>query len=302
MAKEFYSIKAIVDQAQEKQMKISDFIIDHQSKELGKSPEELYKIMDDYFQVMIEGTHFHEEDNLPSTSGLTGGESEKIMAYAKNNNGGFAGPFFTKALARGVSVSNCNAAMGQIVATPTAGSCGILPGCLVTLMEDFDIDRETLVRSLFVAAGFGMVIAKTASIAGAEGGCQAECGSAAGMAAAAMVEVLGGTPAQSADACGMALINQLGLVCDPVAGLVEIPCIKRNAGSIAIALAATTMAMAGVDLYIPVDEVIAAMKKIGDTLPASLKETAGGGLAQTETGRALRNKVFGKIKEEAMED
>ena len=302
MVKEFYSIQEMVDEAQERKIKLSDLILEYQAQAMGKSQEDLLQIMDDYFQVMIDGTHFHEEDNLPSTSGLTGGESEKIMAYARSHDGGFAGSFFTKALARGVSVSNCNAAMGQIVATPTAGSCGILPGCLVTMLEDDGVDRDKLVRALFVAAGFGIVIARTASIAGAEGGCQAECGSASGMAAAAMVEVLGGTPAQSADACGMALINQLGLVCDPVAGLVEIPCVKRNAGSIAIALSAATMAMAGVDLYIPVDEVIAAMKKIGDTLPASLKETAGGGLAQTETGRALRDKVFGKIKHEEAEE
>lgn len=302
MAKEFFTIQELVDEANRQQIKISDLVLENQAEALEKSPQEVYDIMDAYFETMIEGTHFRERDNLPSTSGLTGGEAAKVMAYADQNQGGFAGRFFTSAVARGMSVSNCNAAMGRIVATPTAGSCGILPGVLVTLLEEDGVARERLVRALFVAAGFGMIIAKSASISGAEGGCQAECGSASGMAAAALVEVQGGSPQQCADACGMALINQLGLVCDPVAGLVEIPCVKRNAGSIAIALSAATMALAGVDLYIPVDEVIGAMKAIGDGMPASLRETAGGGLAATATGRALRNQVFGKIQSTTHED
>jgi L-serine dehydratase len=184
--------------------------------------------------------------------------------------------------------------MGKIVATPTAGSCGILPGCLVSLYEDRKIDRRDIVMSIFTAGAFGIVIAQHASIAGAQGGCQAECGSASGMAAAAVVEAMGGTPQMCANALGMAIVNQMGLVCDPVAGLVEIPCVKRNASGTAIALCSADMALAGIDLKIPVDECIGAMKAVGDSMSPSLKETAGGGLAATETGRLLREKVFGK--------
>ncbi|MBE7002829.1 MAG: L-serine ammonia-lyase, iron-sulfur-dependent, subunit alpha, partial [Ruminococcaceae bacterium] len=184
--------------------------------------------------------------------------------------------------------------MGKIVAAPTAGSCGILPGCLVSLYEDREFPRELVVQSMFTAGAFGMVIANKASIAGAQGGCQAECGSAAGMAAAALAEVMGGTPQQCADACAIALVNQMGLVCDPVAGLVEIPCIKRNVAGIMTAFSSADMALAGVRPYIPVDECIAAMREVGDALPAALKETAIGGLAGTETGQALRKKAFGE--------
>ena len=157
--------------------------------------------------------------------------------------------------------------------------------------------KRDIVMSIFTAAAFGMVVAQNACIAGAQGGCQAECGSASGMAAAALVELMGGTPKMCADALGIAIVNQLGLVCDPVAGLVEIPCIKRNASGVVIAFSAADMALAGLDLKIPADECIEAMKSVGDAMSASLKETAAGGLAQTPTGRKLREQVFGKKKE-----
>lgn len=148
--------------------------------------------------------------------------------------------------------------------------------------------------SMFTAGAFGMVIAAKSGIAGAQGGCQAECGSAAGMAAASLVELMGGTPAQCADACAIAIANQLGLVCDPVAGLVEIPCIKRNVSGLMIAFASADLALAGVGPKIPADECIDAMREVGNALPASLKETAGGGLAATPTGLKLREQVFGR--------
>ena len=204
-----------------------------------------------------------------------------------------SGTFLTRAMSRALAVAGCNASMGKIVAAPTAGSCGILPGCLVSLYEDRGVSRDAVVLSMFTAGAFGMVIAQNASIAGAQGGCQAECGSAAGMAAASLVELMGGTPQQCADACAIALVNQMGLVCDPVAGLVEIPCIKRNAAGVMTAFSAADMALAGIRPYIPADECIAAMRAVGDALPASLKETAAGGLAATPTGRALREQVFG---------
>ena len=184
--------------------------------------------------------------------------------------------------------------MGKIVAAPTAGSCGILPGAVLTLMELRNLERESAVMALFTAGAFGMVLAEKASVSGAQGGCQAECGSAAAMAAAALVEMAGGTPSMCAHACAIALKNQLGLVCDPVAGLVEIPCIKRNVGGVVIAFSAAEMALAGVESKIPVDECIQAMRAVGDSIPCSLRETSQGGLAATPTGQAMRRAVFGK--------
>ena len=225
---------------------------------------------------------------------MTGGEGYKMLQYAARSDGGLCGPFITRALSRALAVSGCNASMGKIVAAPTAGSCGILPGCLISMYEDKHIDRRAVVMSLFTAGAFGMVIANEANIAGAEGGCQAECGSGAAIAAAALVELRHGTPAQCADAFGIAISNQLGLVCDPVAGLVEIPCIKRNAAALMVAFSAADMALAGITSEIPADECIFAMRQVGEALPSSLRETALGGLAATATAQKLKERVFGK--------
>ena len=229
-------------------------------------------------------------------SGLTGGEGWKMLEYSRRGEG-VSGAFMARAMSRALAVAGCNASMGKIVAAPTAGSCGILPACLISLLEDRGAARDAVVMSMFTAGALGMVIAQRASIAGAQGGCQAECGSAAGMAAAAMVEVMGGTPQQCADACAIAIVNQMGLVCDPVAGLVEIPCIKRNVAGVMTAFSSADMALAGIRPYIPADECVEAMREVGDALPAALKETAIGGLAGTPTGKALREQVFGKDDE-----
>ena len=213
-------------------------------------------------------------------------------AYA--GTGGITGNFLNHAMARAIAVSEYNAAMGKIVASPTAGSCGILPGTVVSMLEEGRCDEHAAVMALFTAGAIGMVIAHNASIAGAQGGCQAECGSASAMAAAALVELSGGTPWQAAHACAMAIKNQLGLVCDPVAGLVEIPCIKRNVSGIAIAFTSAEMALAGIESKIPVDECVLAMRQVGDMLPCSLKETSQAGLAATPTGLRLKKQVFGE--------
>ena len=190
-----------------------------------------------------------------------------------------------------------NAAMGRIVAAPTAGSCGILPAALLTMQAEKQIPERDCVMSLFTASAVGMVIANNASLAGAQGGCQAECGSAAAMAAAAIVELAGGTPKMAEHAIAIAIKNILGLVCDPVAGLVEIPCIKRNASGVAGAFVAAELALAGIESAIPADEVIWTMKKVGDAMSSTLKETAEGGLAATPTGRRLHEHVFGTARE-----
>ncbi|MEW6622004.1 MAG: L-serine ammonia-lyase, iron-sulfur-dependent, subunit alpha [Bacillota bacterium] len=197
----------------------------------------------------------------------------------------------SKVCARALAVSELNAAMGRIVAAPTAGSCGILPAVLATVGEDINSTDDEIVDALFVAAGIGIVIAERASISGAEGGCQAECGSAAAMAAGAVVYLYNGAPEQVFHGAALALKNTLGLVCDPVAGLVEVPCIKRNAILAVQALAAADLALAGVKSAIPPDEVIDAMGEIGRCMPAIYKETALGGLAATPTGIKLKERI-----------
>jgi L-serine dehydratase len=271
---------------------ISELVLKDQANQMEVTEEELYERMKKNLQVMIAAVREGKNPNLRSTSGLTGGDAAKMEAYA--NTGGMTGGFLNHAMARAIAVSEYNAAMGKIVASPTAGSCGILPGTVVTLFEEGRCDEKAAVMSLFTAGAIGMIIAEKASISGAQGGCQAECGSASAMAAAALVELSGGTPMQAAHACAMAIKNQLGLVCDPVAGLVEIPCIKRNVSGVAIAFTSAEMALAGIESKIPVDECVLAMRQVGDMLPCALKETAQGGLAITPTGIRLKNQVFGE--------
>ena len=288
----YESIQELVLEAEKRDIKISQLVLEDQARCMEKSEREIYEKMEESFQIMRESVKAGMDKNQRSTSGLTGGEGFLMNEYARNN-GGLSGSFMTKAIARALSASCCNASMGKIVAAPTAGSCGILPGCLVSLYEDKEYDVKDIVMSMFTAAGFGMVIASRASIAGAQGGCQAECGSAAAMAAASLVELGGGSPSQCADALAIAISSQMGLVCDPVAGLVEIPCIKRNASGLMIAFSSADMVLAGLDAKIPADECLDAMAEVGDSLPKSLKETAKGGLASTPTGKKLRDQVFG---------
>lgn len=293
----YESVQELIDAAEAAGCSISDLALRDQAETMGQDEVMLFRQMDKSFTVMREAIAFGQREDQVSMSGLTGGEGWRMLRYSEG--GGLTGTFMTRAMSRALAVAGCNASMGKIVAAPTAGSCGILPGCLVSMLEDRDVPRDAVVQSMFTAGAFGMVIAQNASIAGAQGGCQAECGSAAGMAAAALVEVMGGTPRQCGDACAIALANQMGLVCDPVAGLVEIPCIKRNVAGVVIAFSSADMALAGIRPHIPVDECIEAMREVGDALPASLKETAGGGLAATPTGRALMKKVFGAKNEDA---
>ena len=287
----YESVSELVAEAEKRNIKISELVLEDQAKSMEKKPLELYEKMEISFQVMKDSINEGMKKDQKSMSGLTGGEGYLMNEYAAT--GGISGSFMTKAMARALAVAGCNASMGRIVAAPTAGSCGILPGCLVSLYEDRGFEEKDVVMAMFTAGAIGMVIAEKSSVAGAQGGCQAECGSASAMAAAALVEVMGGTPSQCADACAMAISNQMGLICDPVGGLVEIPCIKRNVSGLAIAFSSADMALAGIRANIPADECIDAMREVGDALPASLKETAGGGLATTPTGRKLRDKVFG---------
>ncbi|MDD6159801.1 MAG: L-serine ammonia-lyase, iron-sulfur-dependent, subunit alpha [Oscillospiraceae bacterium] len=224
-----------------------------------------------------------------SPSGLSGGQARK-MEQAANP---LCGEFLQQVMATALRVGEHNACMGRIVAAPTAGASGVLPAVLIPLQEKERLGDEAMVACLYVAAGFGQVIAARASISGAEGGCQAEIGSASAMAAAALVHARGGSAAQMAAACAMALQNVLGLVCDPVAGLVEAPCVKRNVMGAVNAMACADMALAGIEPAIPCDEVIDAMAAVGRTLPPSLRETGEGGLAATPTARKIAEQVLG---------
>ena len=292
---EYTTIRELVETALEKGRSIGKVVLEDQAVQMEQTEGALTTQMEESLQVMEKAVESGMDPQLRSTSGLTGGDAWKMMEYGKN--GSITGCFMTGAMARALAVSEYNAAMGKIVAAPTAGSCGIMPGCLVSVMKERNISREKVIEGMFTAAGFGMVIARRASVSGAQGGCQAECGSAAAMTAAAMVEMMGGSPKQAADACAIALKNQLGLVCDPVAGLVEIPCIKRNVAGIMIAFSSADMALAGIESKIPADEVIDAMKEVGNSLPCALKETAQGGLANTPTAKRLKEQVFGRQTE-----
>ena len=282
----YESIQELVDAAVESNEKISAVVLRDQAAGMEKTELELFEKMEIDFEVMKQSVATGEKKDLRSMSGLTGGEGFLMREYA-NGGKSLCGPFLAGAMSRALSVSGCNAAMGRIVAAPTAGSCGIIPGCLISMCEDRGVSEKDAIMSLFTAGAFGMVIAAKASIAGAEGGCQAECGSASAMAAAALVELMGGTPGQCADACALVIASQLGLVCDPVGGLVEIPCIKRNATGVMLAFSCADMVLAGIRSKIPADECIDAMREVGDALPDSLRETAKGGLAATPTALKL---------------
>ncbi len=288
----FKSIKELVNLAEEREQKISDIMIDFEMKNSELSKEEVVKRMEYSLQVMREAIDKGLTEDIRSRSGLIGGDAKKLSEYI--NNGKFlSGEYILKAVSRAVATSEVNAAMGVIVATPTAGSVGVLPGVIFSAAEKLHANEESMVRALFTAGAIGIVIANNAFISGAAGGCQAEIGSATGMAAAAVVEMAGGTPRQSAEAMGIALKNLLGLTCDPVAGLVEVPCVKRNAMGAALAMISADMALAGITSVIPPDEVVEAMYRIGCAMPLALKETAMGGLAITPTAKMLEFKIFG---------
>lgn len=293
----FRNVKELVELATSENKLISELMIEQEMLVTRRTREEILDQMDRNLTVMeqavekgLKGVH--------STSGLTGGDAVLIQNYMKNKKP-LSGMLLLDAVSKAVATNEVNAAMGTICATPTAGSAGVVPGTLFAVQNQLNPTREEMIRYLFTSGAFGFVVANNASISGAAGGCQAEVGSAAAMAAAAIVEMSGGTPAQCAEAFAITMKNMLGLVCDPVAGLVEVPCVKRNAMGASNALVAADMALAGVTSRIPCDEVIGAMFKIGQQMPSSLRETARGGLAATPTGIALAEKIFGKAAVES---
>jgi len=287
----FRNVAELVDLAVSQNKKISEIMIEQEMTVSGRTREEIITLMDRNLTVMEEAV-IKGIKGVQSHSGLTGGDAVLMQKYIEKGNF-LSGETILDAVSKAVATNEVNAAMGTICATPTAGSAGVVPGTLFAVQKKLNPTREQMILFLFTAGAFGFVVANNASISGAAGGCQAEVGSAAGMAAAAIVEMAGGTPEQCANAMAITLKNMLGLVCDPVAGLVEVPCIKRNAMGAANAMVAADMALAGITSRIPCDEVIDAMFKIGQSMPTALKETAQGGLADTPTGRKLKAKIFG---------
>lgn len=288
----YNSISELCRKAEEKNIKISELVLQDQAVLTETKEEDLKRTMQTMLDVMKESTKEGLNPGMRSISGLTGGDAYKLDQALKRGQT-ICGPILGSALVKALSVSETNACMGKIVAAPTAGSCGIIPAVLMTIAKEKKLDDEQLVMALFTSSAIGIVIANKASISGAEGGCQAECGSASAMAAAALVELCGGSPAMVEHAVAISLKSVLGLVCDPVAGLVEIPCIKRNAMGAANAFVSAELALAGIESKIPVDEVIQAMKQIGNCMTPALKETAEGGLAATPTAKKYTKEVFG---------
>ena len=278
---------------EEENISLSEYAIRIEMRDKELSREEVYEKMAKNLKVMKEGAAEGREKKVNSLSGLIGGDWYRVQKYLEKGNT-LTGDVTVKAMAMALSSSEVNAAMGRIVACPTAGSCGILPAVILSAGEKLAKTDEELIDALFASAAVGMIIGMNATLSGAEGGCQAECGSAAAMGAAAVVEMMGGTPKMSLDAAAIVIKNILGLVCDPVAGLVEIPCAKRNAAGAISALCTADMVMAGVESKIPFDDTVSAMYKVGKSLPSSLRETAMGGVAITKAGLELRKKVFGE--------
>ncbi|WP_058303131.1 L-serine ammonia-lyase, iron-sulfur-dependent, subunit alpha [Gorillibacterium timonense] len=286
----FRTLKGLAELCTAEQMTIGELMLKEQSLESGRDADSEFAQMAAYYQIMKEAVHKGLTEDTTSRSGLTGLDAQRVMAHREAEET-CLGDGTSLAMAYALAVSEVNASMGRIIATPTAGSCGIIPGVFVSCQERFGWSDERMTRGLFAAGAIGYVIANNSFISGAEGGCQAEVGSAIGMAAGALVELKGGTPEQAVHAVGLALKNTLGLICDPVGGLVEIPCIVRNGFGAVTALAAADMALAGVRSVIPSDEVVEVMLEVGSAMPEKHRETAKGGLAQTPTGRIIMNKL-----------
>ncbi|CAC5910597.1 L-serine dehydratase, alpha subunit [Staphylococcus aureus] len=293
----FDSIRETIDYAVENNISFADIMVKEEMELSGKSRDEVRAQMKQNLDVMrdavIKGT---TGDGVESVTGYTGHDAAKLRDYNETHHA-LSGYEMIDAVKGAIATNEVNAAMGIICATPTAGSSGTIPGALFKLEKTHDLTEEQMIDFLFTSALFGRVVANNASVAGATGGCQAEVGSASAMAAAAAVAIFGGSPEASGHAMALAISNLLGLVCDPVAGLVEIPCVMRNAIGSGNTLISADLALAGIESRIPVDEVIEAMDKVGRNLPASLRETGLGGLAGTPTGEAIKRKIFGTAED-----
>lgn len=291
MYKKAYELTTL---CKEKNKKIHEIAIEKEINLTGTTEKEIRNRFKEIIKIMEESSLKTLKKAIPSVSGLTGGTAKKLMEYIENKNITVLCKETLYSVARAFSCFEVNASMGKIVAAPTAGSCGILPACLLTIAKKIKSTEEKLINAVITATAIGDIIEQNATLSGAEGGCQAECGSAAAMASGALVYMLDGTVESCFHAASMTLTNVMGQVCDPIAGLVEIPCAKRNAIGVVNAFLCADMALAGIECVVPFDEVVEAMYNIGKSLPPELRETGLGGLAGTQTGAKIRKKIFGE--------
>lgn len=285
------SLEYLLERAEEQKRELWDTIL----RELSDSEEERTKIYNETKRrlgIMRNCVNEGLTSKRMSLSKLTGDNTVKYYGHVKSGKS-ILGSVMGKICAYALACAEVNSFMGVIVAAPTAGSCGIMPSALIALSEEYGFDDDMLTKALVVSAGVGMVIANRATIAGAQGGCQAECGSAAAMSAAAVAYLFGGDPEACIHAATLAVKNSLGLTCDPVAGLVEVPCVKRNGVFSVIAVTCADMALSGIRSVIPPDEVIDAMRETGEAIPGAYRETSKGGLAVTPTGVRIKQELFG---------
>ncbi|MDR0921830.1 MAG: L-serine ammonia-lyase, iron-sulfur-dependent, subunit alpha [Lactobacillales bacterium] len=287
----FYSIQELVEQTKEYDGSVAELMVQTEIELTGRTREQIIKLMERNLEVML---HSIEEGvaGVHSVTGLTGGDALRMNLYLGSGNF-LSGETILTAVRNAIAVNEVNAKMGLICATPTAGSAGCVPAVLSAATEKLHLSHKEQIDFLFSAGAFGLVIANCASISGAEGGCQAEVGSASAMASAALVLSNGGTPEQASQAVAITLKNMMGLICDPVAGLVEVPCVKRNAMGASQAFISADMALAGIQSVIPPDEVVNCMYQVGRAMPSAFRETAEGGLAQTTTGKRIMKEIFG---------
>ena len=282
-----------MDACKEQNKTIYELQLDQEMEASDMTKEEIYDYLRKTYEIMKKSANAGLTEPITSMSGMTGKNAFKVNDYSMNSKS-ISGSLVTKAMARALSTSEVNASMGRIVAAPTAGASGILPATLVTMQDEFDYSDEEIFNALLTASAVGEIIAVNATISGAEGGCQAECGAAAAMAAAAIIELRGGSINDIFTAASFALKNIMGLICDPVCGLVEYPCNLRNASGVVNAIISADLTLAGVEALIPFDETVGAMGNVGKELPVSLKETAIGGIAGTETAQRLYEEFLDK--------
>lgn len=286
------SMQEIFEKGREWKVPFWDVVLRTDMEERQVTADASFEKMRAAWRAMLESVETYQGDRM-SLSGLVGGDGQKVRDYASAAKS-LSGGLMTEVIATALCVGESNACMRKIVAAPTAGACGVMPAVLVPLFHTGDMPEEEIVRALYVASGIGAVISYRACIAGASGGCQAEIGTASAMAAGALVALRGGGPEEIGHAVAMALKNLMGLVCDPIAGLVEVPCVKRNVVGAVNAMSCADMALAGVTSRVPVDQVIDCMGDVGRHLPVEFRETALGGLAATPFGQEVKERLMSK--------
>ncbi len=289
----YNSIQELFNLAEERDVPLSQIVLETESALTECSYEDIYNEMERRYEVMKSSAKNALFESRKTAGGLIEGITKTHYSYTLKGDT-LSGDFINKVMSRALSCSEVNASMGKICAAPTAGSCGIIPSVVISLQEALNLPEKEVLNALLTASGVGAVITKNATVAGAEGGCQAECGVAAAMASCAAVQMKGGTRRQCVNAVSISLMNVMGLICDPVAGLVQVPCAQRNASQAVNAIISADMALAGMESIIPADQIIEAMYKVGKMLPMELKETAKGGIAHTPAGKEIFSRIFGK--------